>query len=236
MSEKTQYPTVIKFVKLKSWFIPYDAECYRTLVSIKVPMVKIHADFLPTLQLATKPRNIRATSVPFSEIFNEKMDQVGGVWLSKADRRCSINETRATFQCKASDKNRKAISSLDTFFAGFCARWGLRYTPIFSETASQLKLVVDYQFDPELNPCIPSVIPEENVKHELVLGFTKICLTFKQKGNNRVPYNHLQIFTKSGVEWLSVHTGSFSNKEIGDPSAWLAALGTLYSQFKIEDR
>lgn len=234
MSEKTQHPTVIKFVKIKSWFIPFDAVCYQTLVSIKVPLVKIHADFLPTLQLATKPRNIRATSVPFAEVFNEKMDQLGGAWMSKPDRRCSITDSRATFQCKASDKNRKAISKLDNFFTGFCARWGLKYNPIFSETATHLKLVVDYKFDPDLNPCIPSVIPEENVKHEIILGFTKIVLTFKQKGANRIPYNHLQVYVKSGVEWLQVHTGSFTNKEIGDVSQWLTALGTLYAQHKIE--
>lgn len=235
MSEKTQPPTVIKFVKIKSWFIPLDAECYQTLVSIKVPMVKLHADFLPTLQLATRPRNIRASSVPFSEIFNAKMDHIGGVWLSKPGRRCVITDTRSVFQCKSSEKNRKAIASLDSFFTGFCARWGLRYTPVFSETPNQLKLVVDYKFDPDLNPCIPNVIAEEEAAHELILGFTKIRLTFKKRGPNRVPYNHLQIFTKSGAEWLQIHTGSFSNKEIGDVGEWLTAIGALHSQYKIEE-
>jgi hypothetical protein len=227
MSEKTQ-PKIIKLVKIKQWYIPFDADCYQTLVRIKVPLTKIHQDFLPTLQLATGPRNIRAVSVPFSEIFNEKLDKVGSVWLEKPDRKCKITETRSSFVCDSNERNRKAIASLDNFLKQFCARWAFRYSAVFSETPSKLKLVVDHEFDQTLSPCVPSTLPVETSVYEVVLGFTKITVTTERK-KGRV-YNHLTVATQAGGAWIQVHTGSFI--DVGDQNVLLLLAADLVNQSK----
>lgn len=234
MSEKTQ-PAILNFVKIRSWFVPADAETYQKLKELNTPLVKLHQDFIPTLSLVLKPRGIRAKSIPFRDIFNARMDKIGTIWKSQPERRCTIDENRAVFTCKTTEKNKKSISELDILFSKFCSRWGMRYSPVYSEANGRSKLVVDYKFDPDLNPCVPTSIPEDKTSFEFVLGFTKITLSFHQKGRGGVPYNHIKISTRTGNEWLQVYTGSFTNKEIGDIRPWLSAMGILHSQFKIEE-
>ena len=248
MSEKTQ-PQVIKFVRVKQWYIPEDAESYQLLRSAGVPLVKIHADFLPTLQLATKPRGIRAKSRPFSEVYAEKMDALGAQWLSKPERKCKIGDNRAVFSAPLTERNKKKINELDDFFTRFTSRWGFSYKPVYSESDKSVKLVVDLKFDPNKNPVVPSVSPPETQTHELELGFTKLRVTFNNKrtapqfGNRATtdrgvmalgsPYSLLEVFVKAGTDWQLVHTGTFIADTVGSMDSWLQAMAVIHTEKKV---
>lgn len=246
MSENTQ-PQVIHFVKIRSWYIPADAESYRILVDLKVPLVKLHQDLIPTLQLATKPKGIRAKATPFKDIQIEFLDRIGETWLKQPGRKCSLGEKESRFSAPANRKNRKAIDSLDRIYQGFCARWGFSYHPIFSETPKDLKLVLRYKFDPERNPIVPSVVPVEKPVFEIELGFTRIRITLgvqrlstptRGRGGNRndlptpigAPTHILEVATKAGTGWVPVHTGSFTAHTVGGLNSFLGCLGNLHSQ------
>ena len=246
MSEKTQ-PQIIEFVKIKSWYIPADARSYQLLVSVKVPLLKIHQDFIPTLELATKSRGIRARSTPFSDTLNKFLDKIGSIWISKDGRKCRLTENHSVFTCKASTVNRKAISRLEEIFQEFASRWALRYSPVFSESGKNLKLVLDYKFDPTKNPVIPSVVIEKEPEFEIILGFTKIKIKFdvqrsstptRSIGDVRspapvsmgAPTHILEIFAQAGTDWVQVHTASFTKFSMGDIVPFLGCLGNLHAQ------
>lgn len=250
MSANTQSPnttTVIEFVKVKSWYIPADAKSYQTLRSLKVPLLKLHQDFIPTLQMVTRPAGIRARSIPIKEVMDKFMDKIGEIWLSKPGRRCRMNETRSVFHCKSTPKNRKSINKLDSLFQEFTSRWGFSYSPVFSETPKELKLVLDYKFDPSRSPVVPAVVEHQEPVFELELGFTKIKITFdvrrmmvplRGRDDHRVvaptavgaPTHILEIFSKAGTGWIQVHTGSFTMDTIGDMSQFLGCLSVLHAQ------
>lgn len=248
MSENTQRPSpVINFVKIKSWYVPADAESYQLLRSIKVPLLKVHQDFIPTLKLATEAKGIRAKSVPFSEVLSGFLDRIGSVWLSKPGRKCKLSEHRSQFTCPSTPKNRKSIAKLDSLFQEFTSRWGHSYAPVFSETPKELKLVLDYKFDPQRQPLVPSVTPEVEQSAELILGFTKIKITFdvrrvtaptRSRGDVRgqaasavgAPTHILEVFTKAGTDWVQVHTASFTHYSMGDLLPFLSCLGDLHNQ------
>ncbi len=247
MSEKTQ-PPVINFVRIKQWYVPADADSYQLLKSVGVPMVRVHGDFLPTLQLVTKPRGIRAKARYFSEVYAEKMDALGAKWMSKPDRKCKISDSRAVFTAKLTPRNRIKINEIDDFFTRFTARWGFSYKPVYSESDKQLKLVVDIKFDPTKNPVIPSMVPPEQVVHELELGFSKIKVTFNNRrsapqfgdrtnsdrGNHPLgaPYSLLEVFVKAGCDWQLVHTGTFIAETVGNMQSFLQALAVIHTSQK----
>ncbi len=246
MSENTQSPKVVTFVKMKSWFIPMDAASYQLLRSVNVPLLKIHQDFIPTLQLAFKAKGIRAKSEPFSDILTNFLDRIGAVWLSKDGRKCKLSESRAVFTCPSTPKNRKSVAKLDHLFQEFMARWAHTYAPVFSETPRELKLVLDFKFDPQRQPIVPSADTDKEDSFEVILGFTKIKITFdvrrmiaptRSRGDTRAqaptfvgtPTNILEVFTQTGTSWTQVHTASFTHYQMGTLIPFLAGMGELHN-------
>lgn len=234
MSEKTQ---VIELVKIKSWYIPATPDAYQLLKSIKVPLLKVHKDFIPTLRLATDPRGIRARSIDFSTILHERLDKIGVQWKSKPGRTCKLTDNRLVFSAPCSDRNRRAVANLESAFARFCQRWGFRCVPLYSERDNKLRLVVDYSFDPGRNPVIDSAqVPAEQA-FELVLGFTRIKLTFMDRptsqGQARPPLIHTEVSIQQGSDWKVVHTGTSTNNQIGDLSQFLTCLGRLHTNRQV---
>jgi hypothetical protein len=221
MSTKTH--TVINLVRVKSWFIPGDAASYQALKEAAGPLLIFHKDFLPTLQLATRRHGIRAKETLWTDLFHKRMDLIGAAWKAKPGRNCRITDDKLVFQAKSSKRNRMAVAQLEASLAKFFARWSFRYRPVFSETADRLKLVIEFKFDPELQPIVPVVPVDVKRTYEMVLGFTKLSLTFYDKPSEDVkvrgmiaPLVLLEVFTQTGNTWHAVHTSTFKPAQIGD--------------------
>lgn len=242
MSEKTHQhqepsePPIINFIKIKQWYVPADDPSYRVLRDLKMPLLKVHRDYLPLLELQTSKRGIRAKSRNFEEILHERLDRVGEAWNAKKGRKCQLTESRLSFSAPATDRNRKAIAQLESSFARFCLRWGHRYVPSYSETADRIKLVIDYSFDPDRNPVIESGADDMRQKYELELGFTKLSFTFMDKppatkgGPSLPPIIHMDVSQKMGTEWRSIHTTSFVNQQIGDLSQFFTVMSKFHDR------
>lgn len=246
MSEKTQTHQIINLVKIKSWYLPGDSESYKCLKSLSIPLLKIHQDFIPTVELQAKSRGVRAKVSYFSDIRDATLDKLGAAWKSKPGRTCSLNDHRLIFLAKPSEESRAAVSRVEGILHKFCVRWGHSFTPHFSETPTKLKLVIDYKFDPSRNPVISIDDTTQKSVMELVLGFTKIRLTFKQptvdiEKNHRgeeskifnKPVTLLEVLTQAGNNWVPVHSATFSDQNIGDPKEFLEAMGQLFNRRKV---
>lgn len=241
MSTKTQ--SVIELVRIKSWYIPANAEAYLALKAASVPLLIFHRDFLPTLQLATKRHGIRATETTWTDLFGSQMDKVGAQWQAKEGRTCKITDTKLIFLAKATESNRKAVAALEAGLAKFFARWAFRYRPTFSETVDRYKLVVEFKFDPELPPVVPVVPVDVKREYELILGFTKIKLTFFDKPTDELrargmiaPLVMTEVFTQTGSDWHPMFTSTCKPTQIGDVRGFMAGYAELFSRMQINDR
>ena len=242
MSTKVQ-AKIIDLVKIKSWYIPRDAESYQTLNSLGVPLLLIPKDFLPTLQLVTRRHNVRAKETLWMDIFHKRLDETGALWKSRMDRSCKLGDTKLIFLAKVSSLNREAITKLETSLAKFFARWSFRYYPTFSETLDRYKLVVEFRFDAELQPIMPSVVPEPKTEYEWVIGFTKVRLTFYDKNTEDTrkngiiaPLTVLQVYAQTGSTWEPVYRSTFKPNQIGDMGQFLSAMGILYGRMKTREQ
>ena len=241
MSQNTR---IVNFVRIKGWYIPADADSYNLLKLIGAPLCKIHGDTLPSLEIAMRPKDIRAKAVNFSEILGPYLDKIGTVWQSKDGRKCKLNDTQLVFTAPLTAKNKKAINSLDSSLTSFFSRWGFSYRPVYSDDSStRCKLVVDFRFDPDRNPVIPTVEEEPTTPVEVEFGFTKLRITFgKQRTATEygktgswqneakkvgTPFHLLEVFTKVGAEWQLVHSGTFMNNTLGELDKWTTTMFEL---------
>jgi len=236
MTEHTQDANVLNFVRIKSWYIPSDALCYAMLKKLGVPMLKIHADFIPTLGLLLKPKGFRAKSKNFNEIRDTFLDKLGTQWKSKDDRSCKLDDNTLVFTAVASKANKKSIAKVETLIHAFCSRWGFSCNSQFSELPKKLKLSVKYKFSSEAEPVIPNVDLPKQVSHEMILGFNKIRISvLPATEKTKVQRSSLEVFVKAGTEWVAVHTSTFTDYEIGDVTDFAAAVGTLFTRRKIRE-
>lgn len=242
MSQKTQ---VVNFVRIKSWYIPADAESYQLLKSVHFPLCKVSAEMLPALQLAMRPTGMRAKSESLTEtILHPYLDRIGAAWKSKEGRKCKITDKQLVFVAPLSAKNKKAINSLDDSLTRFFARWGFSYSPVYSDDNNgKCKLVVDFKFDPYRNPVIPNVDVSAPEVVELELGFTKLKITFGRRREAQpygerqhhlsgpkatgAPFHLLEVYAKAGAEWVLVHSGTFVDPSIGVMVPWLEAMSKI---------
>jgi hypothetical protein len=244
MSQNTQPEPkqILELVQIKSWYIPANAETYRALRDIKVPLLKVHRDFLPTLQLATQRAKLRVRARKFSDILDAYLDKIGANWMSKKGRKCRLNPTRLVFTAPLTLKNKEAVARLDVALATFFERWGHRYVPIYSTEGDRLKLVVDYGFDPQRNPVIRTVEVDKSQAFEFQFGFTKIKFTFHDAKAQQTATRtralprmiQLEVFTQAGSDWVLAHTSTCVDGQIGDPSQFMAAMGVLFERFTHE--
>ena len=250
----SQQTPVIKFARLKGWLIPQDAESYQLLKKVGMPLCKMHEDLVPALQMAVRGKGIRAKVSPFSEVLDTYLDKVGAQWNSKDARKCKIDETqrRLTFTGPLTSKNEKAVDKLDSSLKAFFARWGFSYNAVYSTdtVSNKLKLVADYKFDVNRNPIIPDTEVVDDQPVELVLGFTKIRISFNKrrevsgtagdgftKAVSKVgaPYHLLEVLNQAGTEWQVIHTGTFIDETIGDLNKWLVCMAGLANTQKVKD-
>lgn len=235
-------PQIITLVRIKSWYIPGDAEAYQALKAASVPLLIFHKDFLPTLQLATRRHNIKAKERVWSDLYGDKLDAIGAKWNASRDRSCRITDNKLVFFAKATAKNRAAVATLEAGLAKFFARWSFRYYPTFSETPDKYKLVVEFRFDPELVPIVPVVTPEVKREYDLVLGFTRIRLTFYDKPTQDLlakglvaPLAVLEVATQTGDTWFPVHTSTFKSAQIKDVSTFMGGYAELFNRMRLNE-
>lgn len=242
MSEKTQATRKLNLVKIRSWHIPYDAMTYGLLKTLNIPLLKIHSDFMDTLEFHAKANGLTLDIKPFSTQLNSKLDELGTIWKSKDGRNCRMDDRRLTFIASPTEFNRKSIAKLETHLHAFFIRWAHKSIASFSESPTRIKLVVDYSFDPRKEPVIPSVDPTPKNDFQIILGFTKIKVTLFDKRIKEsqakgvwAPHTQVEIFTKAGNEWIIVHTATFTDNQIGDVGDMLQALGILFNRRKVNE-
>jgi len=241
MSERTK-PTTLKLVKNKSWYIPGDTQTYKTLKSLGVPLVKIHVDMIPTLKLLFESRGIEARAQNFKYLLDKMLDKVGSQWQAKQGRTCRLAETRLLFQAKG-DRHRKAFNALDVYLAKFFARWGYSYSAEFSETPGRMKMVVDYRFDPERNPIIPTVEAPVKTVTEFEMGFTKLRITFNDKptvaGTTRtrtLPANiQVEVLEKAGSDWRPRYQSTCVDAQLGEVTQLMEAVAIIHQRRKVQE-
>lgn len=176
-------PTVIKLVRIKQWYVPHDAETYKVLRKIGVPLTQFHQDFLPTLQLLTKPKNIRALEVNFkTKVLEPFLDLVGATWNKKPHCEATIQARTMKFEVLKTEGfavAKKSIPKLQDVLTKFFARWGYRSTFEYSEARGKCKLNVEYWFDPEKQPIV--ILEDEKVADNSVakIVFGNLRFTFR---------------------------------------------------------
>jgi hypothetical protein len=231
---------VLELVQYKSWFIPRDTETYRALVQMKVPLLKIHKDFIPTLQLVTKRAGVRVRASKFQDILDAYLDQIGASWMKRPGRRCKLGQSRLVFTSQVTMKDKESMQKLDVALARFFERWSHSYYPVYSTEGDRQKLVVDYSFDPTRNPVIQSTEVVKPEAYELELGFTKLRFVFhdnatRANGKPKPKMIQLEVLTKAGTNWQLSHTSTCVDGQIGDPSQFLACMGHLFNRFTNEE-
>jgi hypothetical protein len=239
----SESPTV-RLLQIKSWYIPADAASYNLLKSVGLPLLKFGTDMVPTLKLVTDPRGIKLIANRFQPYFEQKLDQLGSTWLKKEDqgRKCLITDKRLTFTANLNPRNKKAIVEIDNYLSAFFARWGFAYNSEYSETANKIKLVVDFYFDKNREPVIPLVDSIPLQEAEIVLGFTKIKLTFfrkpteftKEQGWN-TPITMIDVLTQSGSDWTQIWRSTFNEYQVGELTSMINGLTILNSIQKVKE-
>lgn len=181
---ESEGPTIIQLTRIKQWYIPADAESYLTLRSAGVALTRFHQDFLPTLKLLTRAKNIRGKEKDFKrEIMGPYFDKIGATWNRKPHCDCTINSRTMVFETLKAESlaiAKASIPKLQDILTKFFQRWGYRYTFEYSELRGKCKLNVEYWFDPDRQPVV--ILEEEpedsNSKVQFKLGNLRLTFTF----------------------------------------------------------
>ena len=245
--------TTLQFVKIRQWYLPFDADTYLALNSFGIPLVRIHEDFLPTVKLVLKPRNIKAKLLDFNEIRDSYFEKIGEVWL-KDKRVCRITSNTMSFETthsSASKAAKLALPKIEASLRRFFTRWGYNATFEYSENNrnGRLKLHVSYRYDSSKLPLIPlDKDVASSPKVELRLGFVKISITpdviisiggrkknasGQQVGDTQEYGNlgiEINISIASGTDWKSIHTSRCLYSQVSNVLPMLRGLMDIPNQ------
>ena len=227
----------IELIKIRNWYIPGDAASYLALRKIGLASLKIHRDFIPTLSHYAKPHGIRARVTSWDSFWAKKQGILIAGWSSVAGRSAKMGTEEAQFDAPNSDRGRRSVNLLDHQLTEFFARWGHVYSAVYSETPTKIRLNCTYRFDPLRNPVVPTEAPVVPRSYSVVLGFSRIQVTFydtpsahTQARNWKTPLVLLETQALTGTDWKTVHTSTFSDAEIGDLTPFLAGLSVLHER------
>jgi hypothetical protein len=248
-NEDRAEPTIIKLTRIKEWYIPVDAESYKTLQRAGCPMTRIHKDFLPTLKLLTSAHGIRARNVDFAEgIMNPFLDKVGKAWKSREHCDCVINKKTMVFESVKTEGfaiAKATIPKLEEKLREFFARWGYRHTFEYSELRGKCKLNVEYWFDPERQPIIVlEGKAEDKPKVQWRLGNLRLSFSFdnfesktralpdrpgatsesKPDLSYHIGYVYTLIEIRQGGTFTALHSSRCTYKELSSVAPLLKAL------------
>ncbi len=214
---------VVKLTKIKSYYLPVDAEDYKLLREHGVAAIKIHENLMPTVGIVLKKYDIKPQLVNFVDaILNPYLDRLGETWQSKEHRVATIQKATMKFETtKASiqPQAREALHKLETSLRRFFTRWGFHSVIELSEMRGKLKLHVQYKFDPERPPVIPLVEdPTSMPSIKLELGFLRLTLTPMKREIE------INIAAAAGTEWNTIYTSRCLYSQVSDVRPMMSAL------------
>ena len=246
--------SVLQFVQIRQWYLPYDADTYLALKNLGVPLVRIHEDFLPTVKLVLKSRNIKARLLNFRELREKYFDALSATWMRKPKRDCTITNNTLVFEtthASAAAAAKIAHPKLEASLRRFFTRWGYTSTFEYSENSrnGKLKLHVTYKYDSSRLPVVPldkDVLSAPKV--ELRLGYVKLSITpdvvislggrkknadgqqvgeTQEYGNLGIEVN---ISIASGTDWKSIHTSRCLYSQISNVLPMVSGLMDIPNQ------
>ena len=145
---------VITLVKLKQWLIPADIDSYRILHQLKVPNVRFHEEFLPTLMLLLKKKKVEVQGLPFADVLNEFMDRFVSEWEKNPKRTIYMSKGVLKLESKDLRNVKRTFPEAETCLRRFFRRWGFDNTATFSESPTRAKLVVTFEISKTKQPII----------------------------------------------------------------------------------
>lgn len=215
---------VIKLTRIKQYYYPVDSDSYKILRSVGLPMTRIHVNFMPTVQMITRPQHIRGIEVDFkNEIFNPFLDKLGTVWNSKKWRKSTLTSSVLKFESSDQLKESKVgIDKLEAVLRRFFSRWGFTSVFEYSEVRGKCKLHVVYKFDVNKQPLVPL---SEDVTSlpavQWVIGFVRLTLTMGER------HVETQFALKAADNWTNLYTSKCLYSEVADVRPMLATLMTI---------
>lgn len=228
--------TLIRLTRIKQWYIVADVESYMTLKKLGAPMIRVHQNFLPTLQLLTKKNKVNAVSVDFeSEILDPFLEKTAATWTKKYGK-CTITSRVMVFQAqdaRVGDAD-KAVANLEARLQSFFSRWGYKFSVQYSKNrqGTRLKFHVEYWFDPERMPILPLEVPVEEVpKVQFKIGFTRLTFSFEnpQARSGKAPKVHLLVEVSQGGKFTPIHSTNCLYSQLSSVKPLVNALMNVMS-------
>lgn len=207
---------VVRFTKIKQWYLPVSAEDYNTLMEYNIAATRIHRTFMPTLDMLNSPiKRIQTELVDFNEeILNPYLDRLGAAWQKKEHRKALLKPSTLTFESNHPSllaESKLNFDKIQVTLERFFQRWGYDYSFEYSEKRGKSKLHVKYKFETNKMPIISLVEdPTSLPVLALELGFLRITFTL---GAREVETN---VAVLAGSEWRSMHTSRCLYSQISD--------------------
>ena len=151
---KTAEPVILNFTKIRQWYIPADGPTYRALHKLRLPEVRYHEDFFPTLQLITKKKNMRARLVPFRDLYDEFMNRLVATWVANPKRKAVLMAHSMRLESRDIKAAREVFPRVETCLRRFYRRWGFSSEFEYSESPTRAKLVVTFALEKDRLPII----------------------------------------------------------------------------------
>lgn len=220
--------SVVKLTKIKQFYMPVDADDYKLLRNLGVPVIRIHENLMPTLMLMFNKHKVKPQSVSFPDAIRDPyLDKIGETWQKKEHRKATIAKTWMKFEtthASIQGPSREAMRKLEASLRRFFQRWGYSAAFEVSESRGKLKLHVNYRFDPERAPIIPLVEDATSVPQiKLDLGFVRLTLTLMKTDVE------VNVSIAAGTGWNSLYTSRCLYSQISDVRPMLAALVNVAS-------
>lgn len=218
--------SVIKFTKIKQFYLPIDADAYKALKALQLPLIRIHENLMPTIGIVFKKHKVSPQLVNFKDqIMDPYLDEIGRRWQAKEHRVATLGKSVLKFETThASIHNaaREAIHKLEASLRRFFTRWGFTAAFEISESRGKLKLHVNYRYDPDREPIIPLVEDSTSMpKVMLNLGFIRLTLTLMKKEVE------VSVAEAAGAGWNSILTRRCLYTQFSDVRPMLAALAQI---------
>ncbi len=246
-AEKDQAIKIIRFTKIKQWFIPADADSYKVLRDSGIPLTRLHQDFIPTIRPVLQSRGVRVKQVDFKEeILHPFLDKVGTSWSKKPHTKSLIQARAMLFEVVHADGlvvGRQTAPKLQDVLSKFFSQWGYCMTFEVSESKGKLRIAVEYWFDPEREPIVVlAEAPEERKPLRLKLGNLRISFVFDEfesqtvrvrkaglsddapARDHRIGYVHTTIESRQGGQFKSIFSSRCKYSDISNVLPLVAAL------------
>lgn len=230
----------IRLTKVKEWLIPADAESYKVLVKVGVPLVRMHMDMWPTIKVLLTKKKIKAEPVNFvDDIYDPFMERVGTEWKKGNFFDCTLTSKELVFETTKKTAYKKALAripALEACLRRFFDRWGYAATFIMDEHRGKIQYRVQYKHSQDKLPVIPLETPPEAIPEtKIQFGFTRLIFKFNDRNGQKThrvagaqgsegrnvavskgPEIELRIEISQGGKWIPYRTTSCLYTEVSN--------------------